>query len=86
MPKAHPALDEQKIVEIEFDGMTLQVKKSFKIFKFLKLVKEDAIAAISLALTDESLETLEEKEMTMEQFDALMNEVAETLSGVRLGN
>lgn len=86
MPKAHPALDEQKIVQVEYDGEVYFVKKSFKIFKFLKLVREDAIAAMSLALTDESLEKLEDKEMTMEQFSELMNKVAEALTGSSLPN
>jgi hypothetical protein len=84
--KRTPATDTVSTVEIEFKDVVLTVKTKFKIFKFMRLINEDAIGALSLALTDESLEVVEDMEMNLEEFEVLVNKISDAISGADLKN
>lgn len=72
--------------EITFNGVTLEVKPKFKIFKFLRLLNSSPIEAISLALTDESIEQLEDMDMDMKEFEQVLELIAEKIAGTTQGN
>lgn len=71
---------------IEFNNITFEVKPKFKIFKFLRLLNSEPIEAISLALTDESIEKLEELEMDMKDFEQVLELIAQKIAGTNQGN
>ena len=52
----------------------------------MKLINTDPIAAMSLALTDESLEVVEDMEMGFKEFEELVNKISDALSGADLKN
>lgn len=70
----------------EFQGETYDVKKKFKMMKFFRKINENPVDALSLALTDESLERLEELELDMEDLKVLLEALAQTLAGTNSGN
>lgn len=70
----------------EFQGETYDVKKKFKMMKFFRKINENPVDALSLALTGESLERLEELELDMEDLKVLLEALAQTLAGTSSGN
>lgn len=86
MPRATPASDTANYVSIDFKGTILNVKTKFKIFKFMRELNTDPIGALSLALTDESLEVVEDMEMDLKEFEGLVNQISDALSGADLKN
>lgn len=74
------------LVSVTFKGVELTVKTKFKIFKFMRMINEDPIGALALALTETSLEAAEEIEMDFKDFEELINLISETLSGGNLKN
>lgn len=84
--KSLPANDTLATKDIEFNGVTLTVKTKFKIFKFMKMINTDPIGALTLALTDESQEVVEELEMDFADFEILINKISDALSGADLKN
>lgn len=83
--RAVPAQD-LETKSFEFQGETYDVKKKFKMMKFFRKINENPVDALSLALTGESLERLEELELDMEDLKVLLEALAQTLAGTSSGN
>ena len=86
MARGIPARDNSTTQEIEFNGIQLTVKTKFKIFKFMRMLNTDPIGALSLALDEDSLETVEEIEMDLADFEKLVNLISDAISGADLKN
>lgn len=83
--KLTPASD-LETKSFEFQGETYEVKKKFKMMKFFRKLNENPVEALSLALTEESLERLEELELDMDDFKALIESLSQALAGTNSGN
>jgi hypothetical protein len=70
----------------EFQGETYDVKKKFKMMKFFRLINQNPVDALSLALTEESLERLEELDLDMDDFKVLIENLSQALAGTTSGN
>lgn len=82
----NPANDTQEFASIEFNGVTLQLRTKFKIFKFMRMIDTNPIGALTLALSDESAEAIEDIEMDFKDFETLVNKITDALSGTDLKN
>lgn len=85
MVKAVPAND-LETKTFEFQGETYEIKKKFKMMKFFRRLSENPVEALSLALTEESLERLEELELDMDDFKTLIEALSQGLAGTNSGN
>jgi hypothetical protein len=86
MARVTPASDKVEVKTFEFEGETYTLKNKFKMFKFFKQLNENPVLAISLALEDESLDRLEELDMDMDDFKALLEAMSQALAGTSAGN
>lgn len=85
MARAVPAND-LETKSFEFQGETYEVKKKFKMMKFFRLINQNPVDALSLALTNESLERLEDLDIDMEDFKVLIENLSQALAGTNSGN
>lgn len=64
-----------------FNGAEYHVKERFKRLKFLRLLGENPVEALSLAFDDEEFAKLEEKDLTEQELNDLLEITAKTLLG-----
>ena len=64
-----------------WDGVQYEVKKRFKVGKFLRLISSNPGEALVEIFTPEALEAYEELEFTMAEFGEFMTEVASAIGG-----
>lgn len=86
MAKATPEADLQEFTSFEFQGETYQTKRKFKMFKFFKTLSENPVEAVALALTDDSVARLEEKDLDMDDFKDLLELISNSIAGTNSGN
>lgn len=84
----HPVADvtEDKYTVTEWNGITLEVKKKFPMFGFMKRLEESPISAIALILSPETLAVIEEVDMGFEDLDSLLNAISEAMGLKNRGN
>lgn len=81
-----PDMDTFNYVTFEYAGEAYSVKKKFKIGRFLKVINENPMDAIEIALTEESYEKFLDLEITMDELKEFMESVASAISGSGLKN
>jgi hypothetical protein len=86
MAKATVADDLLEYTEFEFQGEVYKTKRKFKMFKFFKTISENPVEAVALALEEESLARLEEKELDMDDFKDLLELISNAIAGTDSGN
>lgn len=86
MPRVTPSDDQLAFNQFEYQGEVYTTLRKFKMVKFFRLLEDNPISAISLILTEESLERLEEMDMDMDDFKDLLEVVAKTLGAESAGN
>lgn len=86
MPKVTPEEDLKEFTEFEFQGETYRTKRKFKMFKFFKTLSDNPVEAVALALDDDSVTRLEEKELGMEDFRELLELISNSIAGTNSGN
>ncbi len=88
MPRATsvPADDYEAFKSFEFSGETYRVKTKFKMFKFFRMLNENPVSAIELAVEEEDFARLEDLELDMDDFKTILEAVAEALGGDSAGN
>ncbi len=67
--------------EFEFNGEVYKVKKKFKRLRFLRLISENPVEAFALAFDESELDRLEDKDLSEEEFEDLLEIVGKTLLG-----
>ena len=76
--KTTPDLDDNASY-VMWDGVKYEVKKRFKVGKFLRLIGSNPGEALMEIFTPEAFEAYEEIEFTFEEFGEFMGEVAEAI-------
>jgi len=66
---------------VMWDGVKYEVKKRFKVGKFLRLISSNPGEALQEIFTPEAFEAYEEVEFTFAEFGDFMTEVASALGG-----
>lgn len=84
--KPSPVDDLKEFNEFEFQGETYRTKRKFKMFKFFKEVTENPVAAVSLALDEDSFTRLEDKDLDMDDFKDLLELISNAIAGTNAGN
>lgn len=86
MPRATPEQDLNEFTEFQFQGETYETKRKFKMFKFFKTLSDNPVEAVALALTDDSVARLEEKDLDMDDFRELLELISNAIAGTNSGN
>jgi hypothetical protein len=86
MPRVTPEEDLKEFTEFEFQGETYQTKRKFKMFKFFKTLSDNPVEAVALALTEDSVTRLEDKELDMDDFRELLELISNAIAGTNSGN
>lgn len=86
MVKPTPEDDLLQFNEFEFQGEVYQTYRRFKMFKFFKTLSDNPVEAVALALTEESLAKLEEKDLDMDDFKDLLEQISNAIAGTNSGN
>lgn len=73
-------------IDAYFAGVRFTIQRKFKRLKFMRLLTSDPAGALKLAVGDAEFERLEDIDMTDEDFEALLTEVAQKLVGTNAGN
>lgn len=85
MTKPTPA-DDYEFKTFEFNGETYRVRTKFKMLKFFKLITENPVSALELAVEPEDFARLEELDLNMDDFKAILEGASNALAGTTLGN
>lgn len=86
MPKANAPSDDLQYKVFEYRGEEYRIKSKFQIFKFFKVLNENPILAISLAVEEEDFSRLEELEIDMNDFKEILEGISNVLAGADTGN
>lgn len=70
----------------EFQDQAFDVRKKFKIGRFLKVINNDPMGALELALTEDSYDRFLDLEIDMDELKAFMDLLSNALSGGDLKN
>ncbi len=74
-------VNDNELKTFTFRDQTYEVRTKFKMFKFFNLINSNPVAAVALALTEDSLERLESEEMDMDDFKTLLEAISEAIAG-----
>lgn len=74
---------EEDFIDVEILGSMYTLRKKFKRLKFLRLLSNDPGAALELVFTPESLERLENQDMSEKDLEQVFEEVSNALVGTK---
>lgn len=86
MAKISVPADDYEYKTFEFRGETYRVKSKFKMLKFFKMITENPVLAIELAVEEEDYVRLEDLDLDLEDFKAILEGLSDTLAGTSAGN
>jgi len=78
--------EDGNVKTFEFQGQTFEVRTRFKVGRFLKILNENPMDALELALTEDSNERFLDLEIDMDELKEFMGLLSEAISGATLGN
>lgn len=81
-----PSDDLKEYTEFEFQGEVFKTKRKFKMFKFFKTISENPVEAVALALTEDSVTRLEDRDLDMDDFKELLELISNSIAGTTSGN
>jgi hypothetical protein len=74
-------VDDLETNYVMWNGQKFEIKKRFKVGKFLRLINSNPGEALVEVFTPEALEAYEDTEFTFPEFGQFMEEVASALTG-----
>lgn len=80
MPRVVPA-DDYEGKTFEYDGQIYRIKNKFKMFKFFKELNQNPVTAMELVIEPDDFVRLEELEIDMDDFKAILEEISQVLAG-----
>lgn len=81
MPRVNTPSEDLNYKVFEYRGEEYRIKSKFKLFKFFKMISENPILAIELAVEEDDFARLENLEIDMDDFKELLEGISNVLAG-----